>query len=228
MPRPRWQTGDLAAARRWADEAVVDQIRLVAGMSALPRAPAWRSRRVSRSRLSVTSRTRSRASAGIVAYLVRSGHPRMPRRSGGGPARSPRSRSALRRSRRQPAAHGRSPLQESMTPTTRPRWRRCVMHWARKTLMRRGPRVRPYRSRKRSPTRSEAAANANDPPAVGASLTPTELDVVRLVSEGLANNDIAARLFVSPRTVQTHLTHVYTKLGLTSRVQLAQEAARHA
>ncbi len=60
-----------------------------------------------------------------------------------------------------------------------------------------------------------------------ASLTPTERDVVRLVSEGLANNDIAARLFVSPRTVQTHLTHVYTKLGLTSRVQLAQEAARH-
>jgi DNA-binding CsgD family transcriptional regulator len=61
-----------------------------------------------------------------------------------------------------------------------------------------------------------------------ASLTPTERDVVRLVSEGLANNDIATRLFVSPRTVQTHLTHVYTKLGLSSRVQLAQEAARHA
>ena len=61
-----------------------------------------------------------------------------------------------------------------------------------------------------------------------ASLTPTERDVVRLVSEGLANKDIATRLFVSPRTVQTHLTHVYTKLGLTSRVQLAQEAAHHA
>jgi DNA-binding CsgD family transcriptional regulator len=60
-----------------------------------------------------------------------------------------------------------------------------------------------------------------------ASLTPTERDVVRLVSQGLANNDIAIRLFVSPRTVQTHLTHVYTKLGLTSRVQLVQEAARH-
>src|SRR5271166_3946830 len=61
-----------------------------------------------------------------------------------------------------------------------------------------------------------------------ASLTPAERDVVRLVSEGLGNNDIATRLFVSPRTVQTHLTHVYTKLGLTSRVQLVQEAARHA
>ena len=59
------------------------------------------------------------------------------------------------------------------------------------------------------------------------SLTPTERDVVRLVCEGLGNKDIAARFFISPRTVQTHLTHVYTKLGLTSRVQLSREAARH-
>jgi predicted ATPase/class 3 adenylate cyclase/DNA-binding CsgD family transcriptional regulator len=65
------------------------------------------------------------------------------------------------------------------------------------------------------------------PPSGWESLTPTERDVVRLVSEGLTNKDIAARLFISPRTVQTHLTHVYTKLGLTSRVQLVQEAARH-
>jgi DNA-binding CsgD family transcriptional regulator len=61
-----------------------------------------------------------------------------------------------------------------------------------------------------------------------ASLTPTERDVIRLVSEEFANKDVAARLFVSPRTVQTHLTHVYTKLAVSSRVQLAQEAARHA
>ena len=57
-------------------------------------------------------------------------------------------------------------------------------------------------------------------------LTRAELDVVRLVSEGLGNNGIAARLFVSPRTVQSHLTHVYSKLDVASRVQLAQEADR--
>jgi predicted ATPase/DNA-binding CsgD family transcriptional regulator len=57
------------------------------------------------------------------------------------------------------------------------------------------------------------------------SLTPTERDVVRLVVEGLTNSDVGARLFVSPRTVQTHLTHIYAKLGVTSRVQLAHEAA---
>jgi DNA-binding NarL/FixJ family response regulator len=61
-----------------------------------------------------------------------------------------------------------------------------------------------------------------------ASLTPTERAVVQLVFEGLGNKDIGTRLFISPRTVQTHLTHVYTKLGLTSRVQLVQEAAHHA
>src|SRR5882757_5738110 len=59
------------------------------------------------------------------------------------------------------------------------------------------------------------------------SLTPTERDVIRLLGEGLANKDIATRLFVSPRTVQTQLRHVYTKLALTSRVKLVQEAARH-
>jgi predicted ATPase/class 3 adenylate cyclase/DNA-binding CsgD family transcriptional regulator len=60
-----------------------------------------------------------------------------------------------------------------------------------------------------------------------ASLTPTELDVIRLVADGLANQDIATRLFVSPRTVQSHLTHVYAKLGVASRLQLAHEARGH-
>ncbi|MEA3054612.1 MAG: hypothetical protein QOD30_44, partial [Actinomycetota bacterium] len=59
-----------------------------------------------------------------------------------------------------------------------------------------------------------------------ASLTSAELDVVRLVSDGLANKEIATRLLVSPRTVQAHLTHIYAKLDITSRVQLAQYASQ--
>lgn len=58
-------------------------------------------------------------------------------------------------------------------------------------------------------------------------MTPAEREVVKLACEGLGNKDIATRLFVSPRTVQTHLTHVYTKLGVSSRIQLMQEAGRH-
>jgi predicted ATPase/DNA-binding CsgD family transcriptional regulator/class 3 adenylate cyclase len=65
-------------------------------------------------------------------------------------------------------------------------------------------------------------------PAAGwLALTPAERDIARLVGEGHANKDIAAQLFVSPRTVQTHLTHMYRKLGVNSRMQLAREAARH-
>jgi predicted ATPase/class 3 adenylate cyclase/DNA-binding CsgD family transcriptional regulator len=59
------------------------------------------------------------------------------------------------------------------------------------------------------------------------SLTPAEHDVVRLVCEGLGNKEAAARLFVSPRTVQAHLSHIFTKLGISSRVQLVAEATRH-
>ncbi|QUR69779.1 LuxR family transcriptional regulator [Mycobacterium spongiae] len=76
--------------------------------------------------------------------------------------------------------------------------------------------------------RGERERERNRPSEGWASLTPTELQIVRLVSEGLANKEIARRLFVSPRTIQVHLTHTYAKLRLTSRVQLAQEAARHA
>ncbi|OBK82683.1 helix-turn-helix transcriptional regulator [Mycolicibacter heraklionensis] len=52
--------------------------------------------------------------------------------------------------------------------------------------------------------------------------------MVQLVSERLSNKEVGARLFVSPRTVQTHVTDVYTKLVVSSRMQLAQEAARRA
>ncbi len=58
------------------------------------------------------------------------------------------------------------------------------------------------------------------------SLTPAELEVVRAVGTGLTNRQIAAELFVSPRTIQTHIASTFSKLGVTSRAEIAAEAAR--
>jgi predicted ATPase len=60
----------------------------------------------------------------------------------------------------------------SGTRATKPRWRGCEMHWGIRTLTPRGPRARPCPPRRRSPTRSAAAANANAPPAAGARSPP--------------------------------------------------------
>ncbi len=66
-----------------------------------------------------------------------------------------------------------------------------------------------------------------DRPRTGwASLTPTERMVSDLVAEGLSNPQIGERLFVSRRTVQTHLAHVFRKLQMSSRSELAAEVAR--
>jgi DNA-binding CsgD family transcriptional regulator len=57
-------------------------------------------------------------------------------------------------------------------------------------------------------------------------LTAMESDVVRLCVDGLTNRQIGERLFISRRTVQTHLSHAFAKLDVTSRVELAAAAAR--
>jgi predicted ATPase/class 3 adenylate cyclase/DNA-binding CsgD family transcriptional regulator len=66
------------------------------------------------------------------------------------------------------------------------------------------------------------------PSAGWASLTPMERQVVDLLAQGLRNADIAERLFVAPSTVKTHLGHVFAKLGVTTRAELAALAARRA
>jgi DNA-binding CsgD family transcriptional regulator len=58
-----------------------------------------------------------------------------------------------------------------------------------------------------------------------AALTSAELEVARLVAQGLTNRAVAERLFVSPHTVNTHLRHIFVKLGINSRVELARLAA---
>ena len=59
------------------------------------------------------------------------------------------------------------------------------------------------------------------------SLTKAELAIVRLVGDGRSNPEIASRLFISRHTVETHVRHVFQKLGVRSRAEVAAESARH-
>jgi non-specific serine/threonine protein kinase len=59
-------------------------------------------------------------------------------------------------------------------------------------------------------------------------LTERELEVVHLIAGGLSNKQIAAELTVEPSTVETHVHHILSKLGLTSRVEIATWWVRRA
>lgn len=50
---------------------------------------------------------------------------------------------------------------------------------------------------------------------------------MRLVAQGLTNREVAEKLFLSPHTVDSHLRHSFTKLGVTSRVELTRQVLTH-
>jgi DNA-binding NarL/FixJ family response regulator len=57
-------------------------------------------------------------------------------------------------------------------------------------------------------------------------LTLREMEVLRLVAQGLTNEQVAHQLHLSPRTIEAHLTHIYNKLGVSSRTEAALLAQR--
>jgi DNA-binding CsgD family transcriptional regulator len=83
--------------------------------------------------------------------------------------------------------------------------------------LRAGPQIR----RAEQELRASGETARRNKPSSSSTLTPTEAQVAQLVAQGLANRDVAAQLFVSPRTVDFHLRNVYAKLGITSRGELA-------
>jgi predicted ATPase/class 3 adenylate cyclase/DNA-binding CsgD family transcriptional regulator len=65
------------------------------------------------------------------------------------------------------------------------------------------------------------------PPPYPDGLTAREVEVLRVVAQGLTNEQVAERLVISPRTVDTHLTSIYGKIGVSSRVAATRYAIEH-
>lgn len=83
-------------------------------------------------------------------------------------------------------------------------------------------RAAPWAERARTELRATGeTARMRDPSTID-KLTPQELQIARLVADGLSNKEVAAQLFLSPRTIDYHLRNVFSKLGITSRTQLAR------
>lgn len=83
--------------------------------------------------------------------------------------------------------------------------------------------ARPWTERARQELRASGESIRRPGPNASPKLTAQELQVARLVTQGLSNRDVAAQLFISPRTVDFHLRNVFTKLGVSSRVQLVHQ-----
>jgi DNA-binding NarL/FixJ family response regulator len=79
----------------------------------------------------------------------------------------------------------------------------------------------PWTERARGELRASGETARKRDPSTVDQLTPQELQIARLVADGLSNKDVAAQLFLSPRTIHHHLRRIFVKLDITSRTQLA-------
>ena len=79
----------------------------------------------------------------------------------------------------------------------------------------------------RSSAHALARSKGRAGPRAAGLLTQREIEVLRLLGEGLTNAEIAARLFISPKTAEHHASRIFAKLGVTKRSEAAAYAARH-
>jgi len=77
-----------------------------------------------------------------------------------------------------------------------------------------------WSERARGELRATGETSRKRDPSTVTQLTPQELQIARLVAEGVSNKEAAAQLFISPRTVEYHLRKVFAKLGIASRAEL--------
>ncbi len=74
---------------------------------------------------------------------------------------------------------------------------------------------------------AHSAASKCAPPACSARLTRREVEVLRLIVAGKSNREIAAALYLSPRTTERHVANIYLKIGAHSKAEAAAYALRH-
>jgi DNA-binding CsgD family transcriptional regulator len=86
--------------------------------------------------------------------------------------------------------------------------------------------AQPWADRARNEIRATGVAGSKTPDSVRVTLTPQQMQIAVLAAQGLTNKQIGERLFLSPRTVATHLYQLFPKLGITSRAALGDALAR--
>ncbi|MGW2222079.1 LuxR C-terminal-related transcriptional regulator [Nonomuraea sp. NPDC001684] len=111
-------------------------------------------------------------------------------------------------------------LGERLRRGQRPGEARAHLRMAWETFERAG--ARPWARRAQEELRAAGESGQAPPAAVLDALTPQELRIAGLVADGLSSKQIAAQLFLSPRTVEYHLYKIYPKLGIGSRTDLAR------
>ena len=86
--------------------------------------------------------------------------------------------------------------------------------------------ARPWGDRAREQLRASGEASNGSAPSVTEELTPQQRQIAEMTAAGMTNREIADQLFLSPRTVASHLYRIFPKLGIVSRAELADALAR--